>query len=184
MKDKYGKHIELGCEVQCLDFVGIGKVVSINEDGVSVAFSHGIYEKPCGRKGTISDLRVCLFPDSDIAFLDEEKELEKTNIGGKKFDSDKLDWSVLDLAFVEPLIPVFKLGESRYGYMNWSKPFDNSSRRFYAATMRHVKASQYDPLAINEEDGGVYHLAQISWNCLMRLRQALENQKSKQNSDE
>lgn len=98
---------------------------------------------------------------------------------GKKFDKDKLDWSVLDLSFIEPLIPVFKLGEQRYGYLNWQKPFDNSSRRFYAATMRHMKASQYDPLAINEDDGGVYHLAQIAWDALQRLNQALKEKENK-----
>jgi hypothetical protein len=99
---------------------------------------------------------------------------------GKKFDKDKLDWSVLDLAFIEPLIPVFKLGEHRYGYLNHLNPFENSSRRFYAAIMRHMRASQYDPLAINEEDGGVYHLAQIAWDALQRLSQALK-EKEKQN---
>lgn len=97
---------------------------------------------------------------------------------GKKFDNGKLDYSVLPLSFVKPLVEVFKLGESRYGYENWKKGFDtpdmSEERRFIAAMKRHIEeVEEHGALAINEQDGGVYHAAQIAWNALRLLWGAL-----------
>jgi hypothetical protein len=104
-----------------------------------------------------------------------EKDSEK----GLKTDSGKLDWSLLPLSFVKPLVPVFTIGEQRYGYENWKKPFDDPERRFNAAMKRHLDAyEEAGPLAINEADGGVYHLAQIAWNCLMLLHHFEQAKKS------
>lgn len=92
---------------------------------------------------------------------------------GKKFDTGKLDWSLIDMALLEPLIPVFALGEERYGFLNWQKDFGPKyQRRFESAMKRHLKECQYNPLAINEKDGGVYHLAQVAWNALILLHHA------------
>lgn len=89
---------------------------------------------------------------------------------GAKHDSGKLDWSVMPLAFVRPLVSVFKWGEKTYGYENWKKDFDNEERRFIAAIKRHLEeVEEHGPLAINEKDGGVYHAAQIAWNALRLL---------------
>lgn len=97
---------------------------------------------------------------------------------GLKHDKGKLDWSLLPLDFVEPLVPVFKIGEQRYGYENWRKGFDNPRRRFNAALKRHLKECEQNPLAINEEDGGVYHLAQIAWNALQLLYHELRKKEA------
>ncbi len=94
---------------------------------------------------------------------------------GKKFDKDKMDWSLIDLKLIEPLIPVLKRGEEKYGYENWKKEFENGDRRFHAAMMRHAKACQYDPLKVNKEDD-CYHLAQVAINALFRLYHALEKE--------
>jgi len=92
---------------------------------------------------------------------------------GIKHDSGKLDWSLLDYDLVEPLIPVLMLGESRYGYENWKKDFGpNYQRRFRAAMMRHDRVCMKDPLAINTDDGNVYHLAQVAINALFELYHA------------
>lgn len=97
---------------------------------------------------------------------------------GKKFDDGKLDWSLLDMEFIEPLIPIFALGEKRYGYLNWQKDFGpDFSRRFQAARKRHEKAAQYNPLAQNEDDDNVYHLAQVAWNALEELYHARKKAK-------
>lgn len=97
---------------------------------------------------------------------------------GKKNDSGKLDWSLLPLDFVEPLVPIFAHGEKEYGFENWRKPFDNRRRRFNAALKRHLKECERNPLAINEQDGGVYHLAQIAWNALELLYQELQEKEA------
>lgn len=89
---------------------------------------------------------------------------------GKKFDEGKLDWSLLDMDLIEPLIPILMLGEERYGFENWQKDFGPKwRRRFRAARLRHEQKCQADPLAINEKDGDVYHLAQVALNALFEL---------------
>jgi len=92
---------------------------------------------------------------------------------GTKHDASKLDWSLLDMDLIEPLIPVLILGEQRYTYENWKKDFGpNAQRRFRAAMLRHIQAAGNDPLSINEQDGGVYHYAQIAINALFALYHA------------
>jgi len=93
---------------------------------------------------------------------------------GLKFDDLKLDWSLLPLEFVEDMVPVFALGEERYTYENWRKDFGpNYQRRFIAALKRHLReVEKSGPLARNEKDGDVYHLAQIAWNALALLHHA------------
>ena len=104
---------------------------------------------------------------------------------GKKYDVGKTDWSLLDMEFIEPLIPVFALGEKRYGYLNWQKDFGpDFSRRFQAARKRHEKAAQYNPLAQNVDDDNVYHLAQVAWNALQELYHARQSIKGGQHIDE
>lgn len=102
---------------------------------------------------------------------------------GKKFDTGKLDWSVMPLSFVKHLVPVFKFGESTYGYENWKKDFDTpemtEERRFVSAIKRHLEAvEEQGPLAINAKDGNVYHAAQIAWDALRLLWGAIRRQQT------
>lgn len=92
---------------------------------------------------------------------------------GLKFDIGKKDWSLLPLEFVEDLVPVFSHG-LKYGYENWRKDFGPEyQRRFIAAMKRHLdEVERHGPLAINTDDGDVYHLAQIAWNALALLYHA------------
>uniref|UniRef100_A0A831UB58 dATP/dGTP diphosphohydrolase N-terminal domain-containing protein n=1 Tax=Geobacter metallireducens TaxID=28232 RepID=A0A831UB58_GEOME len=90
---------------------------------------------------------------------------------GTKHDTGKLDWSAIPLEVLEPLVAVFVAGERKYGYRNCLKPFDNGSRRFFAAAMRHAVKAQADPLSVDEETG-CYEEAEAAWNHLMRLHHA------------
>lgn len=106
-----------------------------------------------------------------------------TDSQGKKFDKGKLDWSVMPLSFVKPLVPVFKFGEGLYGFENWKSDFNapdmSEDRRFIAGIKRHLEeVEEHGPLAINEKDGGVYHAAQIAWNALRLLWGALRRKAS------
>jgi hypothetical protein len=97
---------------------------------------------------------------------------------GKKFDCHKLSWHLCPLSFVAPLVPVFRLGQERYGHENWKKNFDteeaSEEQRFISAIKRHTEAiEEHGALAVNEADGGVYHAAQIGWNSLRLLWGAL-----------
>jgi hypothetical protein len=91
---------------------------------------------------------------------------------GLKYDSNKQKWYAMPLEILEPLADVFAAGERKYETFNCLEPFEDSDRRFYDSQMRHVKDSQLDPLAIDEETG-CYHQAQVAFSALMRLRNAL-----------
>jgi len=92
---------------------------------------------------------------------------------GKKFDDGKLSWHALPLVLLKPLAEVFNAGIAKgYGEYNCLQPFDDPDRRFYDAIMRHLEACQLDPLAIDEETG-CYHGAQVAFNTLLRLHNAI-----------
>jgi len=100
---------------------------------------------------------------------------------GEKWDQGKQSWFLLPLELIEPLAEVMVIGEIK-GYGNFSclDHFDNWDRRFYDGAMRHQKAAQRNPLAINTEympgsdeiAGECYHLACEAFNCLVRLYHA------------
>ena len=102
-----------------------------------------------------------------------ENEVENK---GSKFDENKQEWFALPLEILEPLADVFNAGEKIYDTFNCLLPFDDSSRRFYNATIRHLRASQIDPLARDEETG-CYNLAQVAFNSLLRLHNCLREKR-------
>ena len=93
---------------------------------------------------------------------------------GVKFDTGKKQWYATPLEVVELLADVFSAGEKKYATYNCLNPFDESDRRFWDATMRHLTQCQFDPLAVDEETG-CYHGAQAAWNALMRVYHAKKN---------
>jgi hypothetical protein len=93
---------------------------------------------------------------------------------GLKHDQGKQKWYAMPLEILEPLADVFAAGEKKYEIFNCLELFEDSDRRFYDSQMRHVKESQLDPLAIDEETG-CYHQAQVAFSALLRLRNALRN---------
>ena len=96
---------------------------------------------------------------------------------GAKFDQGKREWFRMPLVVLGPLADVYSNPKAggKYPAFNCLKPFDDGDRRFWNAIMRHLEAAQLDPLAINEDDGGVYHLAQVAFNALHRLHNALNH---------
>jgi hypothetical protein len=96
---------------------------------------------------------------------------------GMKLDSGKQPWYAMPLEVLEPLADVFAAGEKKYSTFNCLQSFEDSSRRFYDGQMRHIKATQINPLAIDKElkekyNVEVYQLAQVAFNALMRLYHA------------
>ncbi|MCK9436783.1 MAG: DUF5664 domain-containing protein [Synergistaceae bacterium] len=107
----------------------------------------------------------------------------KTENEGLKFDDGKQEWFAMPLEILEPLADVFNAGEKIYETFNCMLPFNDPSRRFYNATMRHLRESQIDPLAI-DKDTGCYHLAQVAFNVLLRLHNCLrEKREQEENGD-
>lgn len=87
---------------------------------------------------------------------------------GVKYDNGKQPWYAMPLAVLKPLADVFAAGEKKYATYNCLKPFKDSDRRFWDATMRHLEECQIDPLAKDPETG-CYHGAQAAFNILMRI---------------
>lgn len=105
---------------------------------------------------------------------------------GLKFDHGKTIWYRMPLSVLKPLADVYNNPKAggKYPPFNCLAPLEDGDRRFWDAMMRHLEASQLDPLAVNDEDGGVYHLAQVAFNALHRLRNALEAQEAEPRASE
>lgn len=54
---------------------------------------------------------------------------------GKKYDTDKRDWSLLPWGAIEEVVKVLEFGAAKYGRENW-KMVDRS--RYLKALLRHV----------------------------------------------
>lgn len=93
------------------------------------------------------------------------------NLKGLKYDDGKQSWYAMPLVLLKPLSDVFTAGEKKYATFNCLHPFEDSDRRFWNSTMRHLEACQIDPLAVDEETG-CYHGAQAAFNILLRVHNA------------
>lgn len=93
---------------------------------------------------------------------------------GLKSDHGKQQWYRMPLVVLKPLADVYCIAGTKYPPFNCLLPFEDGDRRLWDAMIRHSEASQINPLAINEEDGGVYHLAQVAFSALTRLHNALQ----------
>jgi len=102
-------------------------------------------------------------------------------MSGLKFDKNKQQWYRMPLVVLKPLADVYCIAGMKYPPFNCLQPFEDGDRRLYDAMMRHAEASQIDPLAINHDDGGVYHLAQVAFSALTRLYNALKEAENVEN---
>lgn len=84
---------------------------------------------------------------------------------GLKFDSEKLDWSLLPIEPVEEVIKVLMVGAKKYAPNNW-KHVDDFERRYWNAAMRHLTAYQKGEKFDSET--GLSHLAHASC-CILFL---------------
>lgn len=98
------------------------------------------------------------------------KNTEKA--GGTRYSENKAQRHALPYGAMEYVAKVSERGAEKYA------PYDYMEGQSYStlvnSAMRHMEIVMRDPLAINEEDGGVYHAAQVIWNmmCLLDLHAA------------
>jgi hypothetical protein len=90
---------------------------------------------------------------------EEPKEL------GKKYDNDKLRWSLLPLEALQDVVNVLEFGAKKYAPDNW-KYVDNGKARYWDAAMRHMIAYKIDNQTDSET--GLSHLAHAIC-CLLFL---------------
>lgn len=73
---------------------------------------------------------------------------------GRKFDSEKPDYSLIPPFALEELAKLLTFGAKKYSRNNWKKV--NPPIRYFAASMRHawawMRGEKYDP------ESGIHHL--------------------------
>lgn len=121
----------------------------------------GIYHSPMNNCICGKDNRM----DKKEAFIETFKpgELRVNSNIGRKDDSDKLRYDLLDPEFVEGIVKILTFGAKKYEPQNWRKLKDNGGPdRCYAALQRHMaeyrKGNKIDP------ESGVSHLFHAACN--------------------
>lgn len=88
---------------------------------------------------------------------------------GKKFDSGKLDYTLLPWDGVEEVVKVLEFGAKKYDRDNWQF-VENAETRYMAAAFRHLVAYQTQDEV--DPETGLSHLAHAA--CCMLFLLALE----------
>jgi len=87
-----------------------------------------------------------------------------TKVKGKKFDSEKPDWSLVNMKQLEGLADVLTYGAKKYDRHNWVnvEPY-----RYFAALQRHIAAWQDGEE--NDVESGLNHLHHAMANLYFLL---------------
>jgi hypothetical protein len=84
-----------------------------------------------------------------------------------KHDSSKLDWSLIPMEALEPVVRVLEFGKKKYSAWNWSEGSGFKYTRVISATLRHIfewiRGRDLDP-ETNES-----HLAHAVCNLIFLL---------------
>ena len=80
---------------------------------------------------------------------------------GKKYDTGKLRYDLLDYSILDEMVRVLTFGAEKYGANNWQGV---QKERYQAALGRHY--SKYMQGEQNDPESGIHHLAHCMINCL------------------
>lgn len=104
--------------------------------------------------------------------------------GGMKYDTGKLDWSLLPWEVIETVVNRFTVGKDKYAKDSWKK-LENGAERYESAMMRHFceykKGNTWDndPKFKNHPST---HLQAMLWNaiclCWFELQKLNEDKSS------
>lgn len=86
---------------------------------------------------------------------------------GKKYDNDKLRWSLLPLGALQDVVKVLEFGAKKYAPDNW-KYVDQAEERYWNAAMRHIVAYKLE--SPTDSETGLSHLAHAVC-CLLYIQQ-------------
>lgn len=123
---------------------------------------YGSYGPVCGKctnhsEFTLSPSYIKSIVDT-VMVPEQEKEL------GQKFDSDKLDWTLLPWKEVEQVLEILEFGAKKYSKDNWQKV---EPSRYEKAAMRHLIS--YVTGEKNDQETGKSHLAHLVCNALFLM---------------
>lgn len=88
---------------------------------------------------------------------------------GRKFDKDKLRWTLLPFEAVKEIVEVLEYGAQKYEIDNWKRVqgAEGLNGRYANALLRHVIA--YCSGEEKDPESGLSHLAHAGCNCLFLL---------------
>ena len=98
----------------------------------------------------------------------------KETVVGKKYDNDKLRWSLLPLGALQDVVKVLEFGAKKYAPDNW-KYVDQAEERYWNAAMRHIVAYKLE--SHTDSETGLSHLAHAIC-CLLFLLNFDNNQEN------
>ena len=110
--------------------------------------------------------------------IEEWKALGKpteSNTKGLKYDSGKLNWSLMPFGALQEVVKVLEFGSQKYAPNNWMY-VDNADERYWNAAMRHLIA--YKTESTNDSETGLSHLAHAI--CCMLFLQHLNTEPKEQ----
>jgi len=119
---------------------------------------------------------------NQIKMFDTQEELEESLMTmkahvqtGRKFDSGKLDYTLVPWDGLEEIVKVLEFGARKYDRDNW-RYVEGAEKRYLAAALRHLIAYQIeDP---KDEETDLSHLAHAG--CCLLFLLALEKRNAHQ----
>lgn len=102
--------------------------------------------------------------------MDKQKEIGP----GKKWDSGKLRYDLLDYKSIDELARVLTYGANKYDANNWQKIEAN---RYQAALGRHF--SSYMQGEMYDQESGIHHLSHVMANVMFLMYKEREKEYKK-----
>jgi len=113
---------------------------------------------------------------NQIKMFDTQEEVEEALMNmkaqvqtGRKFDSGKLDYTLIPWDGLEEVVKVLEFGAKKYDRDNW-RYVEGAEKRYLAAALRHLVAYQIEQPT--DEETGISHLAHAG--CCLLFLLALE----------
>lgn len=95
-------------------------------------------------------------------------------MAGKKYDSGKLRYDLLDIPALEQVIKALMFGANLYGAGNYRK-VKNKRTRYWNAAMRHL--GEYRKGVRQDKDSSLHPLAHAIVDCLFIVEQDMKVKK-------
>lgn len=115
------------------------------------------------------------FPEKFELMVDGTEDIENMSEEGVKYDSDKLEYSLLPKGVLNKVVNILGFGSKKYAKDNWMK-VDNPKERYYNAAQRHInqwwEGEKYD------SETGENHLAHAI--CCLMFMLWFDNQEDKE----
>ena len=114
-----------------------------------------------------------LIPDND---MQEAVKKKKEEINGVKYDSDKLQYTLIPPLALKELARNLTLGLKKYPERNNWKKVDNAQERYLDALYRHLEAHRAGELFDSDSSvPDMYHLAAVAVNAMFLLEFMLDD---------